>query len=178
MICVKKIVVYATFINNLVVNATNCETIKMAKCASFGRLISSINQNLSIYIDAKLYEDKIGAGQIAFLTALQNEDGVNQEALTTKLGVDKATTARAVAKLVKEGYVTRKRDETDNRAYKLHLTHKGHEIKPKIKNVLQGLTEILSAGLTQQERATVMLLLEKMYLNILAENKKQKKATL
>lgn len=146
----------------------------MTQCASFGRLISSINQNLSIYIDSKLKDYEIGTGQISALIALHNEDGINQEALTLKLGVDKATTARAVAKLVKEGYVTRKRDETDNRAYKLHLTKKGQKIIPLLTIVLQELTEILSTGLTEPEKAAVIHLLELMYQNILAENKKAK----
>lgn len=146
----------------------------MTQCASFGKLISSINQNLSIYIDSKLKEYKIGTGQIAALMALQNEDGINQEALTLKLGVDKATTARAVAKLVKEGYVTRKKDETDNRAYKLHLTNKADKILPTLTSVLQELTEILSTGLTDQEKIAVVSLLELMYQNILIENKKTK----
>jgi len=149
----------------------------MTQCASFGKLISSINQNLGIYIDSKLKEHGIGTGQISALIALHNEDGINQEMLTLRLGVDKATTARAVAKLVKEGYVNRKRDETDNRAYKLYLTKKGQKIIPMLLSVLHELTEILSTGLTEQEKSAVIRLLELMYQNILVENKKAKRVT-
>jgi len=146
----------------------------MTQCASFGKLISSINQNLGIYIDSKLKEHGIGIGQISALIALHNEDGINQEMLTLRLGVDKATTARAVAKLVKEGYVNRERDEADNRAYKLYLTKKGQKIIPHLLSVLHELTEILSTGLTEQEKSAVIRLLELMYQNILVENKKAK----
>ncbi len=149
----------------------------MRRAISFGRLISTIYQQINIYVDAELKEYRIGTGQISFISFLQNEDGINQETLTRKFGVNKATTARAIAKLVKEGYVIRKRDETDNRAYKLYLTKKGRGVGPKLKSVLQQLTEILSVGLTEDEKASVIRLLEKMYQNILAVNEKSGKAS-
>ena len=146
----------------------------MAQKVSFGRLISTIYRNISIYIDSEFKEQRIGTGQVSFLAALQHEDGINQETLTAKLEVNKATTARAIAKLVKEGYVTRRRDEADNRAYKIYLTKKGHDIEPKVKAVLQQLTEILSSGLTNDEKVLVIRLLAKLSQNILAANKNGK----
>lgn len=142
----------------------------MAQSASFGRLFSIIYRNISIYIDSELKEARIGAGQVSFLRALQHEDGINQETLTANFGVNKATTARAIAKLVKEGYVTRKRDKADKRAYKIYLTKKGQEMELKLKAVLQQLTESLSTGLTEAEKASVIRLLAKMSQNILAVN--------
>ncbi len=147
----------------------------MTQKASFGRLISTIYQNISICIDSELKKEGIGTGQISFLVALQHEDGINQETLTSRFGVNKATTARAIAKLVKEGYVTRRRDKADNRSYKLYLTKKGREVEPKLKAVLQQLTETLSTGLTEAERRSVLRLLDQMSQNILAENEKAKR---
>ncbi|MCW4005748.1 MAG: MarR family transcriptional regulator [Candidatus Bathyarchaeota archaeon] len=144
----------------------------MAQKVSFGRLISRLYQNISIYIDSKLKDYGIGSGQISFMIALQQEDGINQEELTAKLGVNKATTARAIAKLAKEGYVYRRRDEADNRAYKIYLTKKWQETGPKVESVLQRLTETLSTGLNEDERAAVVRLLEQMSQNILVENQK------
>ena len=127
----------------------------MAQKESIGRLISSIHRNIYIYIDEEFKEFGIGNGQFSFLRALQNEDGINQETLTAKFGVNKATTARAVAKLVKEAYVIRKRDEADKRAYKIFLTKKGREIESKLMSVSQRLTEALTTGLTENEKASV-----------------------
>jgi len=72
----------------------------MAEKESIGRLMSSIHRNIYIYIDTEFKEYGIGRGQFSFLRALQNEDGINQETLTTKFGVNKATTARAIGKLL------------------------------------------------------------------------------
>ncbi len=144
----------------------------MEKNESIGRLISSINRNIYIYIDAELKEYRIGSGQLPFLKALKKEDGINQETLTAESGVNKATTARAIGKLVQEGYAIRTRDEADNRAYKIHLTMKGLEIQPKLESISQRLTEVLTTGLTETEKKSVIKLLETIFQNILAENKK------
>jgi DNA-binding MarR family transcriptional regulator len=149
----------------------------MAQKESIGRLISSIHRNIYIYIDSEFKEHGIGSGQFSFLRALQSEDGINQETLTAKFGVNKATTARAIGKLMQEGYAIRKRDETDNRAYKIYLTKKGREIEPKMKSVSQRLTEALTTGLTENEKASVIRLLEKMSQNILAVNEKTGKVS-
>lgn len=86
--------------------------------------------------------------------------------------MNKATTARAISKLTQKGYVIRKRDEADNRAYKIYLTKKGREIEPKLESTSQRLTEVLTTGLTENEKVTVIRLLEKMSQNILTANEK------
>jgi DNA-binding MarR family transcriptional regulator len=149
----------------------------MSEKISFGRLISIIYHQISIYIEIEFKDYGIGAGQIPVLASLQHKDGINQETLTAEFRFNKATTARVIAKLVKEGYVIRKRDEVDKRAYKIFLTKKGQEIGPKLKAVLQRLIETLSVGLTEDEKESVLLLLEKMSQNILADNKKARRAS-
>jgi DNA-binding MarR family transcriptional regulator len=145
----------------------------MAQTESIGKFISIIYRNISIYIDSQFKEKRIGTSQVSFLRALQHEDGINQETLTADFGFNKTTTARAIAKLVKEGYVTRKRDKADKRAYKIFLTKKGQEIETKVKAVLQQLTKTLSTGLSEAEKASVIRLLTKMSQNILARNGKK-----
>jgi len=89
---------------------------------SFGRQISTIYQNIAIHLDTQLSPYQIGTAQVSFLIALLKQDGVNQETLTATSHVDKSTTARAIAKLAQAGYITRKKDPEDNRAYKIYLT--------------------------------------------------------
>ena len=144
----------------------------MEQKESIGRLIASTHRQICIYLDSEFKEYGIGSGQVPVLRALQVADGVNQEKLAAIFRVNKATTARAIDKLVKEGYVIRKRDESDNRAYKLYLTKKGLAIEPKLKGVFQQLTAILASGLSEEEKNTVIQLLEKMSQNILATNEK------
>jgi DNA-binding MarR family transcriptional regulator len=144
---------------------------------SFGRQIATIYQNITIHLDAQLKPYQIGTAQVSFLVTLLQQDGINQEALTATSHVDKSTTTRSIAKLEKTGYITRKKDPNDNRAYKIYLTKKGHRIEPKLYNILKQLNETLSEGLTENEKAAFKKLLEKTEQNILAQNKKAKGAT-
>ncbi|WP_243466358.1 MFS transporter [Methanosarcina mazei] len=52
------------------------------------------------------------------------------ESLSDYLKIDKGTTARAIQKLVDEGYVFRQRDEKDRRSYRVFLTEKGKKLEP------------------------------------------------
>jgi len=143
---------------------------------SFGRQISTIYQNIATHLDTQLNPYQIGTAQVSFLIALLKQDGVNQETLTATSHVDKSTTARAIAKLAQAGYITRKKDPEDNRAYKIYLTPKGRIIEPKLYNILQQLNETLSEGLTDAEKQTMIILLKKIEHNILAQNRKTKGA--
>lgn len=144
---------------------------------SFGRQISTIYQNITIHLDVQLKPYQIGTAQVSFLVAILQHDGINQETLTANSHVDKSTTTRSIAKLEKAGYITRKKDPNDNRAYKIYITKKGRNIEPKLYNILKQLNEILSEGLTQTEKSEFEQLLEKTEQNILSQNKKNKGAT-
>jgi len=142
----------------------------MEQKESLGRWIWSIHRHINIYLDTKFEKYGIGSGQVVFLRALQKTDGVSQETLTKMFKVNKATTARAIDKLVKEGYVIRKKDPTDKRAYKIYLTDKGKKIEPEIKKILQQLTITLSSDFSEDEKKSIFVLLEKMSQNIITAN--------
>ena len=73
------------------------------------RYIWQINKNGQVYIAGKLKDFKIGNGQHPLLMLLYNKESLNQEEISKLLNIDKAATAKAVAKLLKEGYVEKKK---------------------------------------------------------------------
>lgn len=58
-----------------------------------------------------------------------NNNGCNQEEISTVLNIDKGTTARALQKLEKEGYINKEIDKNDRRINHIIITKKGSEIK-------------------------------------------------
>jgi DNA-binding MarR family transcriptional regulator len=132
---------------------------------SVGRIISCIHRFTHIHLNIELERYKIGIGQLHFLMKLYNKDGINQETLANDLKTDKATSARAIKKLEKEGYVLRKKDSSDNRAYKIYLTKKGKELKPKIKKITRNWTKILTDGFDEKEKEMLFSFLEKIARN-------------
>ena len=140
----------------------------MKKSESVGRWISALYRYTRIYIDKEFERFQIGSGQHHVLMVLYKNDGINQEAISKVLNLDKATIARAVNKLINHGYVQRTTDPKDHRAYILHVTHKGKKIEPEIKKTLSHISSILLTGFNQREKETALRLLKKMYQNMIS----------
>ena len=108
---------------------------------------------------------KLGGERYIFLKILYGHDGVNQEELSNLLNIDKATTARAIKKLEKDGYVIKKVLPENRREYKIYLTKKAIDIKPIIDDVLYSWTHILLQKISEEEREQVQQILKKMAHN-------------
>lgn len=123
--------------------------------------IAHIYRSNLAYMVKELETYGVGSGQFEFLMLLYHRDGVSQETLAKILKVSKATSARAVQNLVKEGYVYRERDETDLRAYRIYLTEKGKEMRDIVFKKLTSFIEILFSDFTLEEKEIFRLLLHK-----------------
>jgi DNA-binding MarR family transcriptional regulator len=102
---------------------------------------------------------------------LYHEDGVNQETMAKKLLFNKATIARAIDKLEREGYVSRTQDEKDGRANLIFLTPKGREIEPVLQQLSLEWNSILVSGFTDIECLVLKELMKKMVSNVMHEMK-------
>jgi DNA-binding MarR family transcriptional regulator len=120
------------------------------------------------HISRQLSSYDIGSGQYIFLLALYKKDGISQEEVSDHLKIEKTTTAKAMKRLEKEGYIKRSIDSGDKRAYKVFLTQKALDIKPVIYNLIKNWAGILMTDLTGNEKETIYQLLEKMAKNAFA----------
>ena len=137
----------------------------MKQQKSVGRLISCIHRNTHIYLHHELESYNLGSGQLHFLILLYNKDGVNQETLAETIKIDKTTCARAIRKLIDQGFVTRKKDPHDKRAYKIFLTKKAIDLKPTIKSILKNCTKELLNGFKKEEKKIIFDFLEQISKN-------------
>lgn len=133
---------------------------------SIGRCISVLYRQSQAFISKKLQPYKIGSGQYAVLVALQRADGVTQERLSSRLGIDKANITRAVTKLQNEGYVIRIPDKEDKRVWRVHLTDQGKKILPILNNILREWNAMISEGLGENELRSLASHLMKMADNL------------
>lgn len=123
----------------------------------------SVLHRLSIsYVCNGLKEFNIGSGQIMFLIELYHGDGISQEELSSCLSIDRANTTRAISKLEHEGYILRKIDENDRRAYKIYVTEKGLAIKSQILDLMNGWESVVSDALSEEEKAVFIGMLKKV----------------
>lgn len=138
----------------------------MEKLEPIGKVISYIYRYQRIFLDKELEPYGIGSGQFSFMMSLYLKDGVKQETLARMYKMDKATAARAIKKLEDTGYVYRKQDAEDKRAYNVILTEKGKDIEAKMKEVAIKWNNIVLAGFSEEEKRLNAALFERMEQNI------------
>ena len=137
-----------------------------------GKHISLLYRQSQIYFNAELKKYKLGSGQYIFLLSLLENEGINQEQLADIVKIDKTTTARAVAKLEREGYLIRETSQEDKRAYILHSTEKARSIHETLERILTQWNNFMLADFTAEDKQTLRRLLDRAIENILLSNAK------
>jgi DNA-binding MarR family transcriptional regulator len=104
---------------------------------------------------------ELSSVQGGLLLLIGDNPGLAQAAVARLLDVEPPSLAQTLAPLVESGLVERRRDERDGRAMALHLTGAG-EAKARLIAARQPQHEArLLAGLTIEERRTLLALLDK-----------------
>lgn len=142
------------------------------KTEHLGKHISLLYRQSQIYFNAELKKYQLGSGQYIFLLSLLENEGINQEQLADIVKIDKTTTARAVAKLECEGYLTRETSLEDHRAYILHSTEKARSIYKVLGKILDQWNDSMLADFNAEDKHTLRRLLDRAIGNILSSNTK------
>ena len=96
------------------------------------KLNNKIFRTTQGYLDKVLKKYELSSGLYPYLLVLRENEGISQNQISKELGFDKAMSARTITKLIKLGYLNRKEDEDDSRAYKLYLTEKAKVTIPNV----------------------------------------------
>ena len=100
--------------------------------------------------------------QLAVMTVIGDEEGLNQTELVERTGIDRSTMADLVARLIRRGLVQRRRTKEDARAYAIKLSPQGarllRESQPVAAAADQRLLACLPAGKRQDFLDTLALI--------------------
>jgi DNA-binding MarR family transcriptional regulator len=132
----------------------------------FGKIISFLYRKSQIYLGTALKKHDLTAAEQPFLSALQTFDGATQEELSSRIQIDKAATARAVASLERKGYVKRFRDEQDKRQNRVFLTPRAKRSWGKVEKELFAWNELLTGNIDASALDTTYAALLQMQKNI------------
>jgi DNA-binding MarR family transcriptional regulator len=89
-------------------------------------------------------------------------DGMSQRALADKLGVFPSRAVALLDDLEARRLLERRDDPQDRRSYTLHLTERGNRALREIRRVAREHDEAVCAGLNEQEREQLKLLLSRL----------------
>lgn len=129
------------------------------------KLANNLYRCTQAYANEVLAKYKLSSGTYPYLLTLYGNEGINQNQISKELNIDKAMSARAIKKLIELGYLQKKEDHEDSRAYKLYLTESGKKIIPAVKGELHRWNEMITEGLTPQEEEQMKDLLNKVLEN-------------
>lgn len=132
------------------------------------KLNNKIFRTTQAYLEKVLKQYELSSGSYPYLFILENHEGISQNKISLELACDKAMSARTITKLMKSGYIDRREDEDDSRAYKLYLTEKAKCIIPKIRKEIRTLVNLITMDLNEEEKIITIDSLKK----ILASGKK------
>ncbi len=131
----------------------------LREVGALARAIQSVN-------DIRFRKIKLQRGQFIYLTRICEYPGINMIELSNILRVDKATTTKAVQKLMEEGYILRERDEEDKRMWRLSPATKAKDIYSLLIEEENRNLEVCFKDFTQEEKEVAHTLLKRMRENV------------
>jgi MarR family transcriptional regulator, temperature-dependent positive regulator of motility len=133
----------------------------------FGAVVSLVNRSKHVFLNNQLRPLNLSAGQFPVLMLLAKEQNIMQEALVRYYHLDKGTIARAVKKLEDGGYIRRITDPGNRRAVRLFLTERGEHTIPLLHKINNDWENLISAGLSDEERTTMHKLMKRVAMDSL-----------
>ncbi len=139
-------------------------------------LIAEIHSDATNYLDARLKEEGLSEitashGFILFVLS-QNKnqstgelESMTMKTIAKKIDKNKSTTTVLIEKLLRHGYVNRKKDERDIRYSYISLSEKGLSFTDKMQKISKELSEKFYNGFSEDEKKTVFTLLKKIQSN-------------
>ncbi|WP_432403998.1 MarR family winged helix-turn-helix transcriptional regulator [Wukongibacter sp. M2B1] len=121
------------------------------ECQSIVRRIFTVQRYFKIFLNYKLKRHGLNSAQFMVLLILTKEDGLSQEAINEGLQFDKGFLAKVAKSLEKDGYIIRKVNQEDRRAYELFLTDKTKALKSMIFEILDEWDSTVLEGVNERE---------------------------
>ena len=134
---------------------------------SLGFLLNDASRLLRSRFDRRARGLGLTRAQWRVMMFLRRHEGARQGELASLLEVENVTLGRHIDRLEDSGWVERRRDPSDRRAWCLFLARKSRPILDKLALVLIETRETALSGFSQQERDTLVATLLRIKANLL-----------
>lgn len=114
------------------------------------------------FIGGEMKRMGFGPGQFFLLSELYAEEGLTQDELSKRVGIDKSNTSRALAKLEQNGLIKRQNDWKNHKVKKVFLTPIAHKIKKEFRKIQSQWNAELLNGFKEEEKTALFSSLKKI----------------
>ncbi|RYE53336.1 MAG: MarR family transcriptional regulator [Rhizobiaceae bacterium] len=133
---------------------------------TIGFLISDVSRLMRKRFDERARLIGATRAQWKTLVTLSRNEGINQGGLADLLEVEPITLTRMIDRLEEAGYVERRRDPADRRAWRIHLTDAAKPVLEKLGTYADDLFELSLAGLDDRQRVALLAALDTIRSNL------------
>lgn len=132
----------------------------------------NIHRELNYLMNKKFKDISLGKHDVTVLKVVNENEGVNQNAICSILNEDKITVSKAVKRLSTDGYIEKIKSIEDKRNSLIFITDKGREIREKLMEIFDHVNEVLLSDLDEDERQSFEKTLAKVYNSVKEESKR------
>ena len=132
------------------------------KTASAGFLANHMARLFAAGLQRRVAPLGLAPAQFMVLLELWQDDGLTQRDLVERLDVEQATMANTLARMDRDGLITRRPSETDRRARVVEITPKARVMRDAAIAAAKAQNEAALAGLTGTERDELLRLMRKV----------------
>jgi DNA-binding MarR family transcriptional regulator len=122
-------------------------------------LLAQVGARAAMKFSERLASLGLSPAHAGTLRVIHTSSGINQQALSSVLGILPSRLVVLVDELEERGLVERRDTPGDRRVYALHLTRKGTEVYEQIGKVARAHDAAICSALTVEERKTLGALL-------------------
>lgn len=126
----------------------------------------------------EMYQEfDMNGSQASILFTLYQRDAMSQKDLAALLNVTPPSITSSIQKMEREGYLTRRTDEADQRVMRLTLAEKGRSCIQNIRTVAAQMEELMFRGMREEETQMLRRMLLQIYENLEQDSGQNKDKT-
>ncbi len=132
---------------------------------SLGFLISDAARLMRRRFDRLTGETGLTRAQFQLLARVARSEGISQAGLADLLDMEPISVCRIIDRMEAGGWLTRKRDPNDRRAYQIYMTEAALPALDRMQAVADDVYADMLAGFSAKERESLMDLLARLHAN-------------
>ena len=139
---------------------------KPAEKISFGVLVTDVTRLMRKHFDRRAVRFNLTRAQWRALKRLHRGEGMRQNELAEQLEMEPIAIGRVIDRLQKAGFVERRADPADRRAWRLYLTPRAHGVVDDMELISSELFPKAQRGIPAADMKAMMGMLTRMKDNL------------
>ena len=131
-----------------------------------GTVVAQVARLMRRSFDQRAREIGVTRPQWLVLSVLHEHEGVKQGGLAEILEVEPITAGRMIDRMQEAGFVERRPDPADRRAWRLFLTDRGRELTGELEPLARDTSALALQGVSEEDKAHLLQTLEQMRMNL------------